>query len=553
MERVLGIDVANAATAFLRRGMPVVFPPRPDAAVRRLVAREALRCGEDGHVWCGDRDHTPADSLAIVLGQLRKQACVEVGDTSRAVLAVPSDVLDSMRELVTRAAQAAGLLVVDVLDAAAAVCLALRYVDELPEGDRTVLVVDVGTATVLRLADETSTWASGRASESADQPTAVETALRAADMTKDDVDDVVLLDDSTSARTAMETLFGPDRLRSVADPRSLVARGASIHGVLIAELTCPECGALAQTSATDCPACAGPLTGATVVACPACDAYTAATEKACLVCGADLVLDAAPGGGTASVVPPQRDATAADRSVPADVAAVDATVAQEVRAPESEVRAPKSASSPAGADAPSPSPSRVPHSASAEPSVPLLGPTLHAVPPPVPNAIAPETQNPGAFDDVADTTVGVTPNTTFGVLVESASADRGPNRRRRRRLVTTAGVVVVVGILVLGLLTWWRGPDIVLEPAAGPVAAGAFTPDFVLGRDAVRGNLLVSSLPSGHRQGQAVGGATEGLYRSPKNASVCNRSGLMTFFVAMWTRAGSGRAPPGSTGTCPPS
>jgi molecular chaperone DnaK len=127
-------------------------PDRVATLIKRRMGLPTL-----GHPVAG-REFRPETLSAIILRKLVQDAQLRIGPVSKAVITVPAYFDDTRRKATKDAGRIAGLEVVDILDEPTAAALAYSFqpphdsghaqVEQaLPEGQRTVLVYDLGGGT----------------------------------------------------------------------------------------------------------------------------------------------------------------------------------------------------------------------------------------------------------------------------------------------------------------------------------------------------------------------------------------------------------------------
>ncbi|UGQ13224.1 Hsp70 family protein [Yinghuangia sp. ASG 101] len=116
-------------------------------------------------------------------------------------------------------------------------------------------------------------------------------AVREANLTVEDIDEVLLVGGSTAIPLVSRRLgevFGPRRIRRGINPMQCVALGAAVQGALVADVECAECRAPNDLAATACSSCATSLVGAERVSCDGCHLPVPADAAACPKCGQSL-------------------------------------------------------------------------------------------------------------------------------------------------------------------------------------------------------------------------------------------------------------------------
>jgi hypothetical protein len=131
-----------------------------------------------------------------------------------------------------------------------------------------------------------------------------------------------------------------------------------------------------------------------------------------------------------------------------------------------------------------------------------------------------------------------------------------PLKPRKRKLgLILGGVVVVVIGSILGLVQYLTPAPILLLAATAP-GPDPFGPDFTVGRGALPGTAMVSSLPAG--AAGTLSGTTDGLYRSVMGAAACDRAAMVGYFrdraplAQAWSAGLDGREAAGYISTLTP-
>ena len=118
-------------------------------------------------------------------------------------------------------------------------------------------------------------------------------AVREANLTVEDIDEVLLVGGSTAiplVERELAGLFGPERIRRGVNPMQCVALGAAVQAALIAELDCPSCRTDNPVAAADCAGCGNSLLGEPRTTCETCFLPVDPAAGACPKC------DTAPAG-----------------------------------------------------------------------------------------------------------------------------------------------------------------------------------------------------------------------------------------------------------------
>jgi molecular chaperone DnaK len=186
MAKVIGIDLGttNSVVAFMEGGQPTVIANAEGSRLtpsvvgftktnERIVGERAKRqavsnpehtirsikrhMGEAGYKVriAGDKDYTPPEISAMVLGKLKQDAEAFLNEKiTQAVITVPAYFSDSQRQATKDAGQVAGLEVLRIINEPTAAALAYGLEKE---EDQTVLVFDLGGGTfdvsILELGD----------------------------------------------------------------------------------------------------------------------------------------------------------------------------------------------------------------------------------------------------------------------------------------------------------------------------------------------------------------------------------------------------------------
>ncbi len=173
MEPIVGIDLGttNSEIAIIRNGKPEIISIDGEAilpsvvgldnagqmlvgtaarnqwvlAPERTVRSIKRKMGEDATVRLGDRDYSPQDISAIILGRLKERAERHLGQpVHKAVITVPAFFNEVQREATRAAGELAGLEVVRIINEPTAA--ALTYDPAAAELER-LLVYDLGGGT----------------------------------------------------------------------------------------------------------------------------------------------------------------------------------------------------------------------------------------------------------------------------------------------------------------------------------------------------------------------------------------------------------------------
>ncbi|HSA53969.1 MAG TPA: Hsp70 family protein [Yinghuangia sp.] len=113
-------------------------------------------------------------------------------------------------------------------------------------------------------------------------------AVREANLTVDDIDEVLLVGGSTAIPLVAHRLgevFGHRRIRRDVNPMQCVALGAAVQGALVADVECAACRAPNELAAASCSACAASLVGAPRVSCATCHLPVPTEVESCPKCG----------------------------------------------------------------------------------------------------------------------------------------------------------------------------------------------------------------------------------------------------------------------------
>ena len=173
MSKTVGIDLGttNSLVAVVENGRPYVLARGEERLVPSvvgladdgsiIVGQAALnqyvlapertirsikrKMGSDETVKLGDRDYSPAEISAFILGHLKALAEEVLGDTvDRAVITVPAFFNDTQRQLTKQAGELAGLEVVRIINEPTAAALAYGLEKQ---HDQFLLVYDLGGGT----------------------------------------------------------------------------------------------------------------------------------------------------------------------------------------------------------------------------------------------------------------------------------------------------------------------------------------------------------------------------------------------------------------------
>jgi molecular chaperone DnaK len=175
MGKVIGIDLGttNSCVAFMEGGEPVVIPnsegarttpsvvafkPNGERMVGQVAKRQAItnpdrtiasikrQMGSNYKVKIDDKDFTPPEISAMVLGKIKADAEAYLGETvTQAVITVPAYFNDSQRQATKDAGRIAGLEVLRILNEPTAASLA--YGLDKMDKDQMILVYDLGGGT----------------------------------------------------------------------------------------------------------------------------------------------------------------------------------------------------------------------------------------------------------------------------------------------------------------------------------------------------------------------------------------------------------------------
>src|SRR5262249_14364464 len=149
---VLLLDDGSAVVGQAALDVALEQPDRVATLVKRRMGHPAYRPPVAG------RDYRPETLSAIIPPKLGQDAEPRIGPISRAVITGPAYFDDSRRKATKDAGRIAGLEVLDILDepTAAALAYSLQHTQAglprepataLPQGERTVLVYDLGGGT----------------------------------------------------------------------------------------------------------------------------------------------------------------------------------------------------------------------------------------------------------------------------------------------------------------------------------------------------------------------------------------------------------------------
>src|SRR5262245_56468957 len=152
-------DMLTPSAVLVQGDTAVVGQAALDVALEQPENVATLVKRRMGHATYGrpvaGRDFRPETLSALILKKLVSDAELRLGPVKQAVITVPAYFDDTRRKATQDAGRIAGLEVLDILDEPTAAALAYSFQpnrggpapDALPEGERSVLVYDLGGGT----------------------------------------------------------------------------------------------------------------------------------------------------------------------------------------------------------------------------------------------------------------------------------------------------------------------------------------------------------------------------------------------------------------------